>query len=393
MTGAGRHARPTDGRHAVIYRMLIGDDPKLLRLLAYWAGTFAYYLVGQTLLLIEVHAGDLPATPVYWLGAVQLGALIFFYGLVRVSQILCIKAAQLAFMQAAFAVLSLAVAYVLAGPIRGASLMVLLVTLVFCAFSLRQRQTIILCALSLTALACACCVLVWRDPLVYPARIEAIHFVLATASMIAVAALTGEMGKLHGRLKQQKNELEAALEIIGKLATTDELTALANRRHMNELLHLQERRSDAHGRSLCIAIIDLDFFKRINDRYGHAVGDAVLCSFAATARMELRTGDVLARWGGEEFLLMLPDTELADAERILARLATDTQAMNVPGIGAEHLPVTFSAGVAARGAREPFAETISRADKAMYAAKQAGRNRVIVAQAAQLIPPPLETSV
>ena len=104
------------------------------------------------------------------------------------------------------------------------------------------------------------------------------------------------------------------METIRTLATMDELTSLANRRHMNEVLGAEERRKGMPSRRVCIALLDIDFFKNINDRYGHAGGDAVLRTFAAAARAELRANDVLARWGGEEFLLLLPDTGLTGSD-------------------------------------------------------------------------------
>jgi diguanylate cyclase (GGDEF)-like protein len=131
---------------------------------------------------------------------------------------------------------------------------------------------------------------------------------------------------------------------------------------------------------VCIALIDIDHFKRVNDSHGHAVGDAVLRAFADAARTALRARDVLARWGGEEFLLMLPDTEPAEAMQVLRRVAEQVAAVRVSAPGAE-LRVTFSGGVAARVGDEPFTDTITRADRAMYEAKSQGRDRIVQAAA------------
>ena len=145
---------------------------------------------------------------------------------------------------------------------------------------------------------------------------------------------------------------------------------------MNEVLGAEERREPVPGEKVCIALLDIDFFKSVNDRYGHAGGDAVLRAFAAAVRDELRGGDALARWGGEEFLLMLPATGLAEATRVLHRMAARVGAICIPELDLE-LTITFSAGLVERGCREPFAETISRADRAMYIDKSSGRNQVI----------------
>jgi diguanylate cyclase (GGDEF)-like protein len=128
---------------------------------------------------------------------------------------------------------------------------------------------------------------------------------------------------------------------------------------------------------VCIALLDIDFFKHINDRHGHAAGDAVLRRVARLLRGGLREGDVLARWGGEEFLLLLPDTA---PERALARLEcmrADVAAAAVTDIDPA-LRISFSGGLSVRHGAEPFSATINRADKALYRAKSSGRDRVLV---------------
>jgi diguanylate cyclase (GGDEF)-like protein len=137
---------------------------------------------------------------------------------------------------------------------------------------------------------------------------------------------------------------------------------------MNEVLE------DEHGPA-CIALIDIDFFKQINDRHGHAAGDAVLRAVAHKLRAHLRDGDVLARWGGEEFLVLLPATTLIEAHAFIESIRAGMADLVVPGVelGAR---VSFSAGLAARQGQEPFNDTINRADKALYRAKAAGRDRV-----------------
>lgn len=178
-------------------------------------------------------------------------------------------------------------------------------------------------------------------------------------------------------MKRKKQELEQALDTIRTLATVDELTTLANRRHMNELLSEQERRQPAGGGS-CVALLDIDFFKQVNDLHGHALGDAVLREFAWAARGALRANDTLARWGGEEFLLLLPDTAQQDARQVLERMAEQVHGLRVDGLEPARR-ISFSAGLAERRLAEPFTEAISRADKALYRAKAAGRDRIELA--------------
>jgi diguanylate cyclase (GGDEF)-like protein len=355
-------------------RLFFGSDPKLLRLLHYWAGTGVLYTVCMLMMWVQIRNGTADREAGTFLNWFGMGAVLVCYVLIRASKVLRILPWQLAVLQAVIALGCNVAAYSLSGPIRGASLMLLLVVIVFCTFSLRPRETLALCAFVILALSGTMAWMVRHDPLRYPLGVEAVHFLLATISLLAVAVLTGEMSKLRVRLKRQKEELLVAVATIRKLATIDELTSLANRRHMNEVLGAEERREP--DQPVCIALLDIDFFKSVNDRYGHAGGDAVLRAFSAAARAELRAGDVLARWGGEEFLLMLPDTGLSEATLVLRRMAARVGAMCIPELGRE-LTITFSAGLVERSGAEPFADTISRADRAMYIAKSSGRNQVI----------------
>ena len=169
---------------------------------------------------------------------------------------------------------------------------------------------------------------------------------------------------------------QAAAQALQWRSRHDELTGLFNRRHMLERLNNEKHRSIRSGRGFCLAMIDIDHFKRVNDQYGHGTGDQVLGSVASTISAGLRETDVVARWGGEEFLVMFTDTDLLTAERVLVRiqqaLAQTTVAEQAP-----QLRVTFSAGVTNYRADEMLTRTIDRADRALYAAKAAGRACVL----------------
>ena len=361
-----------------IATLLLGDDPKLRRMLTYWAATCVLYAVFIAQLFVLVAYGRAERWSALLLCLIALVSALAGYVMIRASAVLAISSAWATMLQALLAIFCNVFAYAFTGPVRGVTLMILPVAIVFCAFSLRPRQTLALCLAAIMMLGATMSYLVRHDPVHFPFAIEAMHFAVATTCLLAVALVTGEMSKLRSRLTRQKHELLVAMDTIRTLATIDELTALANRRHMNHLLSATERRQEGADETICLALLDIDFFKRVNDRYGHAAGDAVLRTFAGAARAELRTDDVLARWGGEEFLLMLPHTSRAEAARVLARIARRVAEMNVPGVG-EGLRITFSAGVVERAGAELFAETIMRADKAMYQAKAAGRDRAIAA--------------
>lgn len=356
---------------------LFSAEPKLRRLLSYWAATGTIYCIAFVTLWGNADAsiGLTGFTSVlYWFA---FGGVVFFFLLVRVSFRLGIAPWKLAVMQALYAMGCILGAYVVTGPARGAVLMIMLVVMVFCTFALRPRATLFLCVTAIVSLGLTMLWLVNFDPVRFPVRVESMHFGLSAACLLAVTLLTGEMSKLRNSLKQQKQDLLTAVAKIRTLATIDELTCLANRRYMNEVLANEERRDATSGAPMCIALLDIDFFKSVNDEFGHDGGDMVLRTFAAAARAELRAGDVLARWGGEEFLLMLPATRTSEALIVLKRMADRVRAIRIPDLDMER-DVTFSAGLVERQGTEPFSETISRADRAMYKAKTSGRNRVAI---------------
>jgi diguanylate cyclase (GGDEF)-like protein len=355
--------------------VLFGADRKLRRMLRYWAATAVMYAITIGVMFgPAAFAGEARARAICVYVAAGVAA---FYPLVRIGSRKGIAPTTLAGLQGAFSISCHAWAYAIAGPLRAATLMGLMVIVVFCAFALRPRQTLLLAALGISVMGSTMWWHAAHDPLHFPPAVETATFAIMAVSSLAVTLLTGEMSKLRARLKIQKDDLLVALDTIRTLATVDELTTLANRRHMNELLAQEERRRDACSGPTCLALMDIDFFKRINDRFGHAAGDDVLRAFAQATRAELREGDVLARWGGEEFLLMLPNTTADNAHKVLERMRARVAALEPCG-GMEHR-VSFSAGLSVWRTDEPIIGTVNRADQALYAAKAAGRNRVVEA--------------
>ena len=170
-------------------------------------------------------------------------------------------------------------------------------------------------------------------------------------------------------------------EEVYQLATHDALTELYNRRHFNELLEKEIARSLRHGRTLALAIVDLDHFKSVNDQHGHVAGDAVLRQFSEILRRLVRADDIAARIGGEEFAVVLPETALDDAREFAERLR---QAVSTARFtpGGEQRRITVSVGVALLGGAANERSSLMRAaDRALYRAKDEGRNRTCVADA------------
>ena len=281
--------------------------------------------------------------------------------------------------QILFAMCSITWSYAITGPARGAVIAIMVVTLLFGMFGLPPRMAPRLAALAFAALAS---VMVWRAitlPQRYDPAVEAVHALFAALVLGGSAVVVGRIGQLRARLAAQKKELGDALALNRELATRDALTGLLNRRAMVELLAREHPRIERGQGPLAVALLDIDLFKRINDELGHGAGDEVLCRFASAIKDHLRAADALARWGGEEFLLLMPGTRAEDARVVLDRLRAAIAAGGFDAI-APQLKVSFSAGVAEVLEGEAQDAAIDRADRALYRAKQAGRNRVEVAR-------------
>ncbi|PKO42385.1 MAG: GGDEF domain-containing protein [Betaproteobacteria bacterium HGW-Betaproteobacteria-22] len=174
-------------------------------------------------------------------------------------------------------------------------------------------------------------------------------------------------------------ELTAELDYISQVAHQDYLTGALNRRGMDEALVREFSRADRHNTVLCVAMLDIDHFKKLNDTLGHATGDEALTHLARVLKDVLRTTDVLARYGGEEFIVILPDTPQDEAVKVVTRVQRELT-KNFFMHNNERVLITFSAGVAERIAGETPEQIIPRADAALYQAKRSGRNRVIGAE-------------
>jgi diguanylate cyclase len=175
------------------------------------------------------------------------------------------------------------------------------------------------------------------------------------------------------------HSLESKLEKMSELVREDQLTGSLNRRGLDDVFEREFARVDRMGGDLCIAMLDLDDFKRLNDTHGHSAGDDALIYLVNVIKETLRTLDVVGRFGGEEFLIILPDTSLPMASQTITRLQRELT-KSIFMVNEERLLITFSAGVAARRPAEERADLIKRADAALYEAKKAGKNRVAMAE-------------
>ncbi len=182
-----------------------------------------------------------------------------------------------------------------------------------------------------------------------------------------------KISRISDGFQAQLKVLNATLQ---EASRTDPLTGLANRRGAQESLLVEIKRAQRNGGGLVLVMADLDRFKRVNDTYGHAVGDLFLRHCAGLFRDNLRSYDVCARWGGEEFLLLLPEATLVEGVAVAEKLRARLEATPFR-LGEDLLPVTASFGVARHQAGETAEDTVAAADRALYEAKRGGRNRVV----------------
>ena len=180
------------------------------------------------------------------------------------------------------------------------------------------------------------------------------------------------------RKKRYSERLRDNVQMSIEMAITDALTGLHNRRYMESHIGALIEQASARGKPLAVSLLDIDFFKSVNDTYGHDAGDDVLREFANRIRKSIRGIDLACRYGGEEFVVLMPETDLAVAaavsERLRRRIASEPFRVQQ---GARQIEVTISIGIAALGSGDDAAMLVKRADQALFRAKRDGRNRVV----------------
>ncbi|HYC41380.1 MAG TPA: GGDEF domain-containing protein [Noviherbaspirillum sp.] len=219
-----------------------------------------------------------------------------------------------------------------------------------------------------------------RDDFDYPGTSGLDIFLIWLFFFLTVRSLTwasARFARLREKLSEKNRLLEESLRRIEELASRDHLTGVFNRRHFMQSIEAELLRSERSSQAFAFAMIDLDFFKMINDQHGHAVGDAVLVAFCKIAMGTLRAVDIVGRLGGEEFGVLLPGASAEEGGLSIERLRAAVKAHDWNSI-APGLSVTFSAGVAGYMPGDTVAEIARRADIALYSVKHGGRDAVAI---------------
>lgn len=309
----------------------------------------------------------------------SMPAYLAFFALVRTGRTRHLKDPTLMLPQTMFALLAIAFAYTAVGPNdRGIVLVLIALVMVFGMYTHTPKQSVVIGLTAMLLLGLSMGILSRVDPDYYPPKIELLRFELMLGTIPSLIYSAYQISSWRNRLSDQRRDLKIALEQVQQLATRDALTGLYNRRFMQDRLEDSVKRFERYGERFTIVLIDLDHFKRVNDQYGHKVGDQALTAFASAASMVLRDTDTIARWGGEEFIFLLPNTSAHKAvvalERLRMTLANCSVSENVP-----NLRVKFSSGIAVHDNVAALNHTLERADRALYQAKSEGRDRDITA--------------
>lgn len=367
-------ARPAPARRL---RGLLGDERVLREQVMGVLMSLSTYVVYSGILLVQVAAGLVSAGAAAAL-LVAIGVFnLATFAWVRLGRARSGPDPGLARTQLVVGIVFMYAGYALQGPSAPGTTIVMASHVVYAMFTMTPQAVWRLVAASLLGLAATLmlCQALW--PQRYPAEVQLVTFLYAALVVPLIALLAGRVAAMTTKLRRQQAQLQQAMADLRAVAQRDALTLAHNRHHMGELMAAQAAAHQRSGRPWSLALIDIDHFKHINDEHGHAAGDEVLRRFAALAHAELRTVDLVSRWGGEEFLVALPQAGAADAARVVQRLH---QTLGETGAGMPHgLCVSFSAGVTEVQPGEPLEDAIARADQAMYQAKRAGRARVVTA--------------
>lgn len=287
------------------------------------------------------------------------------------------KDPSLTIYQIVTAILFTFLIYYYSSGYRGALLVFFMFALTFGFFRLNGKQFVYLSLFVLIGYSITLYLIYLNHPEYFDLKHDILRGLVLILLLIWFSILGTHQFRLRLKLKNTLNELKELNQKLIELATTDELTGLYNRREMIRRLYEEYARSIRYKSHFSVAIIDLDHFKCINDSYGHEVGDRVLKAVGATLKSTMRDVDSVGRFGGEEFLALLPNTKLTGALSWAERARKAIEAYEYEGLRGQK--VTASFGIAELKQAEKVDSLLRRADIALYEAKLKGRNRVEVA--------------
>ena len=359
---------------------LMAQKAQRLRLQRFSLAAASYIVGGGLLLAVSMLGSDqIPITPTVAsvFMALVIAANLGFYLLFRSGYNQRFDDPSLTIPQMAIGILLITYLIYFAGAYRGLLSIFYLAVMTFGLFHLNTRQLLGMSAFTLVCFAFMAVLLEFNHP-------DAASFMDLFAQLAVIggllpwfAVLGGHISTLRRRLVEGNRRLEQALAQIREIAIRDDLTGAFNRRHLMDLIMHQKAVADRGSYRFSLCMLDLDHFKRINDDHGHLAGDRALQGVAEILDQQVRVGDIISRFGGEEFVILLSETPLQAAAETAERLRQQIEE-HAAAATPEGVTVTASIGVTEYLAGEPIEAALSRADRALYRAKAAGRNCVRV---------------
>lgn len=376
-TALSRHA--AQDRASLVARVLMGRAGPVQQGVKRLLITLPAYIFACGLVLISVRLGRLPPEAFWVLAAYLSSGAAVFYALLRSGVVARTSDPNLAYPQVLFHIGAVVVAYVFIATARGFALQWLCIILVFDMRRLSIAQVRVATIVAIVLLMATVAVQWFRlGPRMHLAS-ELINVGMASVTLPLLLFVAKSARRLRRQLGEQRAELAQALAQMRALSVRDGLTKLYTRRHMLTLLDEEVARQKRVGEPFCVALLDIDHFKKVNDCHGHVVGDSVLRQFALILQGVADGGQAIGRWGGEEFLVLIPATPSDQGLKVLERLRLAVVRHDWTTL-APGLALSFSAGLCEHQSTRPIQQTLEQADRALYGAKAQGRNRVEAAE-------------
>ena len=351
------------------------DDPKQALRLRRFFMTLAIYFLNISISYFAYWAGILDLQVLYGFWIILLSIIIILYIVFRTGLNLRMSDPSLTSIQMCVACLVVMYGIYYGHEIRGVFFSMYILILLFGTFRLYTSQFLFISAFALLTYGVDIVLLnIFRSQDIN-LKIECFHWLGLAIVLFSVSFIGGNISSIRRESSVSRKKLQSSLKVIREMAIHDDLTGFYNRSHLIDLIESENNRSVRTGSVFSLVMMDIDKFKNINDTYGHQTGDQVLRTFAAVIRSILRKTDYCGRYGGEEFLIVLTQTDLQAAKVFAERIRVCVENSFFPDLGPDSR-VTVSIGLAEHRMQENIEKTISRADESLYKAKKGGRNRV-----------------
>ena len=364
---------------ALNFSIIPKDDQKQVLRLRRFFISLAIYVLNISVSYFAYLAGLVDLQALYGFLIISLTINVTLYIIFRTGFNLRMSDPSLTSIQICAASLVVMYGIYYTREIRGVLISMYILVLLFGIFRLYTRQFLFVSAFVLMTYGIDIFLLNIFQPQNINLKLEFFQWFGLAIVLISVSIIGGNISSLRRELSVSRKKLQSSLTVIRDMAIRDDLTGFYNRIHLMDLIETENSRSIRTGSVFSLAMIDIDKFKSINDTHGHQIGDQVLRTFSAVIRSVLRKTDFCGRYGGEEFLIILTQTDLEAAKVFAERVRACVENSYFPDLGPD-FRVTVSIGLAQHHTKDNIQKTISHADDALYKAKNGGRNRVMAAE-------------